>query len=90
MKTNVRDTSIDAYQKNLFSVLLPLSARAIEYLEQNGSASAKMIADALGIDTATCSGVLKPMKGKSIEVLPEKRKCLISGNTVYWLKRKST
>jgi antitoxin component HigA of HigAB toxin-antitoxin module len=88
MKTNVRDTSIAAYQQNLFTINQPLTIRVIEYLAAHGAASANMIATTLGIHTSTCSGILKPMKGVTIEELPEKRKCMVTGNTVYWLKLK--
>lgn len=89
MKTNVRDSSIEAYHQNLFTINQPLSIQVVEYLAAKGAASSRMIAEGLEISTATASGILKPMKGCVIDELPEKQKCHITGNTVYFLKLKS-
>lgn len=85
---HVRSTSAASYSKNIAPILSALRDKIIQYLEMQGAASSRMIAEGIGISTATCSGVLTRMKGVSVVEMPMKYPCAITGNTVIYVKLK--
>lgn len=86
MKTNVRESSIEAYYSE---DLTTERGRILHYMRFcSKGASRRQISNALTIDTATVSGLITPMvKDGDLIEMPDsgKRECPITERKVLWL-----
>ena len=85
---NVRDTSIEQYPHvKASSKTVKQKKDILEYLSKNGASSRRMIARALNIESGSmCRNIYDLCKAKEVQELPQKRKCKLSGITVYFLE----
>jgi hypothetical protein len=89
MKTNVLDSSIECYHEDKMRQR-DLTKRLLAYALRTKRFTARMAADHFGVETATMSGIIKPLIGKEngkgvlIRELT-KHPCEVTGNRVYWL-----
>jgi len=85
----VKDTSIVSHKKRVKSGINETQRQKIlDFCRKHKMVTRKMIAQHLGIETATISGQVKPLlnAGDLTETL-EKFPCPVTGNTVHWLQR---
>jgi hypothetical protein len=86
MKTNVLETSCDAYHADLMKAF-SLEIRIMDYAMGRKRFTCKMASAALGVDASTLSGVIKNRllpDGKLSREL-SKNKCPVTGNSAHWL-----
>lgn len=89
MKTNVRDSSIETYNREACAMGESIRKKVMEYLYKYKCATRKMLADSLNIDTATMSGVVKQMiNDDTLQDSDKKYPCGKTGRVVYWVSIK--
>jgi len=92
MRTNVRESSIENYHINQAELINQKKAEAIAaYVKMMGWVTRRMIAQALGYDTATVSGRVNVLVEEKTLVdceESEKRPCPITGRRVLWVNHK--
>lgn len=85
MKTNVLETSIEAYHGDKMKAA-SLTKSLIEYSLTQRRFTCKMAAEHLGVDASTLSGIIKNrLMPHTLKREFSKFKCPITGNSASWL-----
>ncbi|CAM2295486.1 MarR family transcriptional regulator [Ralstonia mannitolilytica] len=87
MRTNVAETSIDAYHSRSRRMLGQAQCdRIVEYVERAGTATIAEIAKALGMEKSSVSGRRNELIAAGRLVLGGRRQCSVTGRSVQSVK----
>ncbi|HEY9661967.1 MAG TPA: hypothetical protein V6C65_26220 [Allocoleopsis sp.] len=85
----IHENSIFAYEESK-ARLLPIKDQVLMLLSNNGQYTAKELCEIIGnVQTATMSGILRPLKNNGLVVEIGKKECPISGcpNSILTLRQ---
>jgi predicted transcriptional regulator len=85
MKTNVAETSIEAFHSLPVRHFSRIQNMLVEYVRQHGTATIAEMADGLGLQKSTVSGDRNRLMNVRLERV-ENRVCRITGKTVQAVK----
>lgn len=80
---DVKDTSAAAHAVNNHQ---HKRDRVLNYVREHQPVTRREISKALGIETATISGLVKPLMNQGALIETGRRKCSVTGNWVYQLE----
>jgi len=89
MKTNVRETSIEAFRTHIQGDEC-MTKRVIDFVRsRKQGTTGREIAEKLRMDTATVSGIVRPaVKGGELIRSEVKAPCPVTGNNALWIHHK--